>query len=862
MRRIITIFVVLLFGVSQLMAVVARPKASIFNQPNGYMLESLLKGDEYFHFRKTTDNYVLLLNNQGYLTYAVKNTQGELVPSEVVAHNPADRTTSENAFLNTIAPNMAFGKVLLTTVQTNRLARNLLRKKQVVMRSGVPQTGATKFLVILVNFSDNTFTVPSTQTRYNEQFNAASYTTGGAVGSVKKYFEDNSSGKFSPTFDVYGPVKMSKTMAYYGGNDAQGNDLHPDEMIFEACQLLDSQINFADYDANNDGKVDNVYVIYAGYGEASGASANTIWPHQWEVTNTTKLDGKLVSSYSCSNELDGTSGSTIDGVGTACHEFSHAVGLPDFYDTDYDVNGQSVDTDTWDVMASGAYNGSGMIPPYYTSIERELTGWASPIVLSSPANITLNTVNTNQFYKILTKTPDEYYLIENRQKSGWDAGLYSHGMIVYHIDKTAPYLSRWTTDNMVNAYSVHQCADLVEADGTEVYYTGSNLSAWQTSVAGDPFPGSKGITSWTDATTPSMKSWAGAATGVPITSIAEVNGVITFKVMGGETPFGQFSAMPASEVTANSFTANWSASTGATKYLLNVYTKTTTNGGASTIVLSENFDKFTAGTTGSGANSTDVSASLDTYTQTPGWTGLKVYQAGGAAKMGSSSSLGSLTTPSLDLSANNGAFNVSFKSMAWATDSTKLKIYLNDVLVKTVSGLTKDYTLTPFSVDLTGGTSTSKIRFEGAAAAKGRFFLEDLTITGGQGSSTVITKVLTDQEVLSGTSFAVSGLDNTSSYFYTVKAANATVTSIESNEVEVSLLTGINQIQNSKFGLYAAQGMLTVTSPTNEVVRVYNAMGRLVKVESLASGVNNISLPSHQMYVVKIGSFVGKAMVR
>lgn len=246
-------------------------------------------------------------------------------------------------------------------------------------------------------------------------------------------------------------------------------------------------------------------------------------------------------------------------------------------------------------------------------------------------------------------------------------------------------------------------------------------------------------------------------------------------------------ATAATNVGRNEFTANWDAVEGATEYNLNVYQRI---GGGTQTVLSENFDNFSSGSTGSGASSSDVSTSLDSYTQTAGWTGSKIYHAGGTAKFGTSSALGYIVSPAINLSANGGAFNLSFQSMAWSGDATSLKIYLNDVLVYTVTGLNNsDYTLGSFSVDLTGGNASSIIKFEGGQASKGRFFLENIVIT--QGGETITQASGSPFTVTEGNSKVIDGLSSATTFNYTVTAKDINgLETAKSNEITVSTTSG------------------------------------------------------------------------
>jgi hypothetical protein len=261
----------------------------------------------------------------------------------------------------------------------------------------------------------------------------------------------------------------------------------------------------------------------------------------------------------------------------------------------------------------------------------------------------------------------------------------------------------------------------------------------------------------------------------------------TFSIAGPGTPV----ATEATNISSTSFKANWNNVETATGYKLNVY-KSESSSTEST-VLAENFDKFSAGATGSGATSADVAATLDSYTQTSGWTGVKIYQAGGTAKFGTSSVLGYIVTPALDLSANGGAFTLSFKSMAWSTDATELYIYLNDVLVYTLTGLDNStYTLKEFTVPLTGGTASSKIKFEGKQAAKGRFFLEDLTIKQGGGQS--FTAIEGSPFTVNGSNAKdITGLTPATTYKYNLTAFNSSgQESALSNSIVVKTVDGVS----------------------------------------------------------------------
>ena len=241
-----------------------------------------------------------------------------------------------------------------TKAHARRAARRNISKATDIFK------GKKKGLVILVEFTDAKFKDSNPQTIFNSIANEKGYSEGFFQGSVKDYFLAQSRGQFELDFDVVGPVKLAHNMKYYGGNDENGSDLHPEEMVVEACNGIDSKVDFSKYDWDGDGEVDQVYVIYAGYGEADTGKKNTIWPHEWQLSGASMaltLDGVKVDTYACSSELNGAG--EIAGIGPMCHEFSHCMGIPDMYDTG---NSGNFGMGPFDLMDYGAYNGDGYQP--------------------------------------------------------------------------------------------------------------------------------------------------------------------------------------------------------------------------------------------------------------------------------------------------------------------------------------------------------------------------------------------------------------------------------------------------------------------------------------------------------------------
>lgn len=348
-------------------------------------------------------------------------------------------------------------------------------------------SGVKKGLIILAQFSDKSFQSGHDQAKYNDMANKKDYVTSeGFVGSVRDYFEAQSNGTFYIDFDVVGPVTLSRGYSYYGANNRNGEDMHAGLMVAEACLAVDSLVDFSVYDWDGDGEVDQIYVLYAGYGEASCDDDKTVWPHMWDLQSSDyrrslSVDSVTVNTYACSNEMEYYSnGETgIAGIGSFCHEFSHCLGLPDLYDTGGSDNfGMSY----WDLMDSGCYNGDTFRPAGYTSYEKMVAGWLTPIELNENTSVSGQKAlseNGDAYIIYNDANANEYYLLENRQKTGWDTDLYGNGLLVLHVD----YDEKAWMENTVNNVSSRQRCTIIPAD--------NSATVTYRSLVGDPYPYNK-----------------------------------------------------------------------------------------------------------------------------------------------------------------------------------------------------------------------------------------------------------------------------------------------------------------------------------------------------------------------------------
>ena len=468
-------------------------------QKNGKVINYTLNGDEFISWLSSSDGYTLFENKSGEIVYAMIDESGKLKKSNIIAADPQYRSADDILFLSSIKKGLFYNSSQLDVFKKNREERYSINKIEMHKTVSNPN-----FLVILVNFSDLTFSSSNAITMAN-QIADSNYTANGATGSVKDYYYDNSMGALNANFVVVGPYTLSGTQAYYGAETTDGShDIRPREMIAEACSLANQDINYADFDNDSDGNVDMIHVVYAGRGQHNGGGTDAIWPHSWAIYPSQSFDGVDVYKYSCSNELRTIS--QIDGIGTICHEMGHVLGLPDFYDTDYSgTGGQSVVLESWDLMSSGNYNNSAKTPPYLSALEREMLGWLDPIILISDSTpCTLPAISdSNKAYKVNLNS-NEFFIFEHRNQTKWDAYTAAKGMLVFHGDNLL--IDQWINSriNQININPNDRGFFIVPAYGDST----NNASSSTT------FPGTQNITSFIGS---KLKNYS--PTGKALTSI-------------------------------------------------------------------------------------------------------------------------------------------------------------------------------------------------------------------------------------------------------------------------------------------------------------------------------------------------------
>lgn len=542
MKKILLSITFALMGIVSGFAAKAYPGIVTVTQSDGTELNVRIYGDEHFNWLTTEDGVLLVQEGNNY--YIAETTSyGTLKATSYIAHNANKRVPAEIK---------AIKKQDLSRFRSYAIKKASPAKAMGTGNSGVkyfPHSGSPKALVILVEFSDTPFQSGEKAKNVFEHFlkgkaedalpdGYEAYTGSYAKanlrnnGSVSDYFYVMSHGTYTPQFDVVGPYKLNYSSLYYG----QGDKDNTQALVSDACKAADKNVDFSEYDADGDGMVDLVYIIYAGYPASMSGNPNDIWPKSGTGDFGT-YDGKKVSRFGVHAELNfglelnQKNGFLLSGIGLFCHEFSHTLGLPDLYPT---VDASKVDNqnpEMWDLMDGGeyTYNG-GYCPTPYSPWEMDVMGWTSPVELGDEAK----QVKLNSYYKERTAYKingenDEYLLIQNIQKGGWWNGIanvYSTGMLIWRIDYGTKDVN--LLDNPNNTKDKPKVM-IVPADGYVISdYNHGDGKQWtdaeyKVSLKGDPFPGT---TNRTELLSVELNN---STLEKPIYNIKETDdGVITF----------------------------------------------------------------------------------------------------------------------------------------------------------------------------------------------------------------------------------------------------------------------------------------------------------------------------------------------
>lgn len=447
-------------------AVPAYPGLITRTNPDGTKVEIRLHGDEFFSYATDADNVLMQQNADGYWMPVIKDGV-KLVADETV-----------------ISEMMNAGGAMKMRQKVDRQRMAALDSDG---RSLYPTIAEdVHSLVILMEYSDTKFSIPNAKEEIYDWLNKEGYSNYKAVGSVRDYYVASSNGLFSPIFDVAGIVELPKKSNYY----ARNRFARFSEALEYAVEALDDEVDFSKYDYDDDGVIDTIYFIYAGYGQADTGDTTTVWPHQSTMAyHGITLDGKTFGPYATSNELSGygyeAQEKYLDGIGAFTHEYGHVLGLPDLYDPQYGEN--AITPGIWSTMDAGTYNLESTCPPIFSAYEKWVCHW-----------IELEDVVENTHYELLSMDQEnkalripiyrngkeynsEYFVLESRSNDGgWDRGFTDSGLLIWHIDYQK---SNWTS-NSVNSVPSHPRVYLVTADGS-----GNPFLAKYGSAKYAPWPG-------------------------------------------------------------------------------------------------------------------------------------------------------------------------------------------------------------------------------------------------------------------------------------------------------------------------------------------------------------------------------------
>jgi len=512
-----------LISTTILYAVPTNPVPIVITQPNGKMVTAIPHGDEYIYWYESLDGYTLLFNKTGYLSYAQLDANGNLQPTDYIATDIENRDIVINYFLNTIEKNLFYSD---TQVSVKLKIRQIEDEALRAQKGEKKIEGDYKAICAFVEFSDKKMIKDMDE--FEGLFNEEGYTLNGAVGSVHDYFKEISYGNLRLTIKLCGVYESLQSSTYYK------DDARELARWLALKVAAEPDIDFKDFDSNKNGKVDGFHFIYAG----TAVNGKTIWPHKWELLSPVaqSADGPKIQVYSCSNELN--SGTNITTIGVICHEMTHAIcGAPDYYDTNYEIDGQFDGTGNWDLMAGGNYNGnpSGACPAHPNIKIKIDCGWVTPVTLNSRVTISNmpNSAENPVAYQINTNTYREYYLLENRQKVKFDSKVPGEGLLIYHVHSNqSDYCINCKHPQRMYPVSARRTKKMPESNPSTYRPINSTycLFPQHYKLDGDSIH----KVQFSDFTTPAMWAWNNSKLGKPISNIKNENGLVSFDFMDPE----------------------------------------------------------------------------------------------------------------------------------------------------------------------------------------------------------------------------------------------------------------------------------------------------------------------------------------
>lgn len=690
-KRILLIPFLCLISIIMLAVPAKRGLWRTLQLTDGSTVRAMLVGDEHAHFWQDADGNTY--RSAGDATYQ------KIDRAQVVAAAKARRVKANAARL--------------------KVAKRAAKDTKIFQ-------GSRRGLIILVQFSDKKFSMTDPKAFYNRFANELNFNEGNFKGSVRDYFRAQSNGQFDLSFDIAGPVTLPQKYSYYGANDSGGNDKNAEQMIVDALNAIGDTTDFSPYDWDGDKEVEEVFVLYAGYGEADSEDENTVWPHMYTLDDARlkySKGGYKVNVYACSNEVSYTN--EVAGIGTVCHEFSHCMGFPDVYDTSY---GGNYGMQEYDLMDMGSYNGDSFQPANYTAYERMTCGWTIPVELKADTVVNNMASLTDHGQTYIIYNPDyknEYYMLENRQPTGFDASLPGFGMLITYIDYDET-VWEYNVPNTFDYGNDHQRITLFHADNSTASYQYQGYTVY-TDAATDPYPYASND-SLTPTSKPAATLYHARANGSKLMPYA-ITGITQ-----NDNGTMSFAFAPRS-------------------------TTSTVVPIQGNVLFKETFDKC-KGTGGNDGKFSDNVANGAFMPDNDGWTGTSENMYGGdqCAKFNSSKKVGTVTSPSFTLTGDTAT--LSFRAAGWDAkgDGTGLVVKINgngailNVKADTVLTMTKGAWQT-YTMKLTG-KGTASITF----SPDKRFFLDDVLVTIPD-NPTAIKAISVDSRTADGHYYSLSGID-------------------------------------------------------------------------------------------------------
>lgn len=524
--KYITIFICVLFilQASPLSAVPAYPGKVDVAVKSGKIVPIFMKGDENFKYALSEDGFTLLSDGTDWW-YAEKDEIGNVVSSKYRLTTIEDADEGLKAFKELMPKHLMRDVPIVNSVQKNQAQR-------IGIHNGEPIVGQRRALVVLMQYRD--VKMSKSCEDFDALFNEVGFSIDNAKGSVRDFYNYASAGQLDYISDVYGPFTTLNDMRYYGKNSSKGGgDTNAVELCLEAIRNLPKDVDLSIYDNDHDGIVDNIHIIFAGYGEEAGASSDAIWSHEYPYKIVVKNEvGMNFAGYSCTPELRGNNGKKISNIGVICHELGHALGANDYYDTNYAAEGSYEGTGEWDIMASGSWNDDGRLPPNFNPYVRTHDfGWEKQKVISSEDEITLTKhsryADENVVYRLNTTSINDYFLLENRQQEDFDTSLPGKGLLIYHVH---PNIDNLSSSNSINDTNPQGFYPVCASGSRPLSKQYGNLNSGEC-----PFPGTRLVTTFSPETIPAAKAWDGSNACFSLSGIRQQpDGSITFVVTKGD----------------------------------------------------------------------------------------------------------------------------------------------------------------------------------------------------------------------------------------------------------------------------------------------------------------------------------------